>query len=129
MNREAAPLRADLWQYKELTEKIIQCAVRVPNRLGFGFLESVYAKALVIELKRECLSACSLIGIDVRQDGIITGEFIADVLVEKVILVELKSVRDEVQLVNYLTATSEPIGELINFGENGVEVRGRAESA
>ena len=125
------PVYPDISQYKELTEQIIQCAVRVYDKLGFGFLESVYGKALMIELHRAGLTAKSQIGINVHYDGIIVGEFVADLLVEKVVLIELKSVRTlakvhEVQLVNYLTATGKPIGILINFGEYGVEVRRRA---
>ena len=61
-------------------------------------------------------------------DDKIVGEFVADILVNDTIIVELKSVRKiiqahEVQLVNYLVATDKPVGLLLNFGENGVEVK------
>lgn len=115
-------------EYGELTEKTIGCAYRVFNRMGFGFLESVYEKCLLIELRKPGLRAEAQKPITVHYDGQIVGEFIADIVVEDTIIVELKSVRKlalchEVQLVNYLVATGKPVGLLLNFGEQGVEVR------
>ena len=115
-------------EYQELTQRIIGCAYRVYNTLGFGFLESVYEKALLIELSKIPLQAESQKPIQVFYNNILVGEFVADVLVEGTIIVELKPVRTlaathEVQLVNYLTATGKPVGLLINFGEKTVEVR------
>lgn len=114
--------------YGDLTEKIIGCAYRVYNRMGFGFLESVYEKCLLIELERSGLRASTQVPITVRYEGQVVGEFIADLLVEEQIVVELKSVRrlhpvHEAQLVNYLVATGKPLGLLINFGEHRVDVR------
>ena len=115
-------------EYKKLTEKIIGCAYRVYNKLGFGFLESVYEKCLMIELRKEGVKAESQQAIVVRYDEAVVGEFVADIVVEGTIIVELKSVRrialpHEVQLVNYLVATGKPIGLLLNFGESKVEVK------
>ncbi len=115
-------------EYKKLTEKIIGCAYRVYNQLGFGFLESVYQKCLLIELRREGMEAASQQPIVVRYDDAVVGEFVADIVVEDTIIVELKSVRrlvlsHEVQLVNYLVATGKPVGLLLNFGETKVEVK------
>ncbi len=115
-------------QYEELTDKIIGCAYRVYNRMGFGFVESVYEKSMLIELKKEGLQAESQKAIIVQYEGEIVGEFKADILVEDAVMVELKSVRKiilahEVQLVNYLVATGKDVGLLLNFGEQKVQVK------
>lgn len=114
-------------EQEALTEKIIGCAYRVYNKMGFGFLESVYEKCLMIELKKAGLVAESQVPIRVIYEGEVVGEFVADVLVEGIIL-ELKSVKQivrahEVQLVNYLTATQKEIGLILNFAETKVEVK------
>jgi len=115
-------------KYRELTEKIIGCAYRVYNRMGYGFLESVCEKCLLIELKKAGLSAVSQKPITVSYDNEVVGEFVADIIVEDTIILELKSVRriiraHEVQIVNYLVATEKPVGLIINFGERKVEVK------
>jgi GxxExxY protein len=115
-------------QYEKLTEKIIGCAYRVYNRMGYGFLESVYEKCLLIELRKAGLSVEAQKPITVCYEGQVVGEFIADLVVEDEVIVELKSVRrlveaHEVQLVNYLVATGRDVGLLLNFGEGKVEVK------
>jgi GxxExxY protein len=69
-------------EQEALTEKIIGCAYRVYNKMGFGFLESVYEKCLMIELKKAGLVAESQVPIKVTYDGEDVGDFVADVLVE-----------------------------------------------
>ena len=115
-------------EHRELTEKIIGCAYLVYNRMGFGFLESVYEKCLLIELRKEGLNVESQKPITVYYENEIVGEFIADVIVNDTIILELKSVRQiinahEVQLVNYLIATGKPVGLILNFGKDKVEVK------
>lgn len=115
-------------EYKELTEKIIGCSYRVYNRMGFGFLESVYEKCMLIELRKAGLNAESQKPITVHYENEIVGEFVADIIVNDTIILELKSVRQiinihEVQLVNYLVATGKPVGLVINFGERKVEIK------
>ena len=115
-------------QYKELTEKIIGCAYTVYNKMGFGFLESVYEKCLLIEMRKAGLNAITQHPITIRYDGEVVGDFVADVVVEDAIILELKSVKrialaHEIQLVNYLVATDKPVGLVINFGERKVEVK------
>lgn len=115
-------------QYRQLTEKIIGCAYAVYNKMGFGFLESVYEKCLMIELRRAGLTAESQKALTVYYDNEVVGEFFADIVVEDIIVLELKSVRrvvqaHEVQLVNYLVATGKPVGLVLNFSESKVEVR------
>jgi GxxExxY protein len=113
---------------RKLTERIIGCAYRVYNRMGFGFLESVYEKCMLIELKKAGLNADSQKPIKVYYENEIVGDFVADIIVNDTIILELKSVRriisaHEVQLVNYLVATRKSVGLLINFGESKVDVK------
>ncbi len=115
-------------EYQEVTETIIDCAYRVYNKMGFGFLESVYDKCLLIELRKAGLNTESQKPITVYQESEIVGEFVADIIVNDAIILELKSVRriiraHEVQLVNYLVATGKPIGLILNFGEKRVEIK------
>ena len=115
-------------EHKELTEKLIGCAYRVYNRMGLGFLESVYEKCMIIELRKVGPDTESQKPIRVQYDGEVVGDFVADILVNDTVILELKSVRKlveahEVQLVNSLVATGELVGLLINFGETRVEVR------
>ena len=115
-------------EYKDITETVIGCAYRVYNKMGFGFLESVYEKCLLIELRKAGLDTESQKAISVYYDGEIVGEFVADIIVNDTIILELKSVRrvsraQEVQLVNYLVATGKPVGLILNFGERKVEIK------
>jgi len=115
-------------QYEELTEKIIGCAYRVYNKMGFGFLESVYEKCLLIELKKEGLQTESQKAVIVKYENEIVGQFTTDILVEDTIILELKSVKQiiqahEVQMVSYLVATGKEVGLILNFGEQKVEVK------
>ena len=117
-----------MMEYEDLTQKIIGCAYRVYNTMGFGFLESVYEKCLLIELYKNQLKAESQKPIKVCYENEVVGEFIADIIVEDIIILELKSVAQivkahEVQLVNYLVATQNPVGLIINFGEQKVEIK------
>lgn len=115
-------------QYGELTERVIGCAYRVYNKMGFGFLESVYEKCMLIELRKANLDAEPQKSITVYYDNQIVGEFVADIIVNDTVILELKSVRrmikaHEVQLVNYLVATGKPVGLILNFGERKVDVK------
>lgn len=114
--------------HRKLTEKIIGCAYRVYNKMGFGFLESVYEKCMLIELNKAGLNADSQKPIKVYYDNETVGDFVADIIVNDTIILELKSVRriiraHEVQLVNYLVATRIEVGLLLNFGERNVDVK------
>jgi GxxExxY protein len=115
-------------QNKLMTEKIIGCAYKVYNTMGFGFLESVYEKCLLIELKKAGLQAVAQNPITVMYEGEKVGDFLADIVVENSVILELKSVKrivraHEVQLVNYLVATGKDVGLLLNFTEDKVEVK------
>ncbi len=111
-----------------VTEVIIGCAFRVANRLGHGFVEKVYENALAHEMRKCGLSVVQQRGIVVLYDDVIVGEFIADLLVEDQVIVELKVVGalSDVhipQCRNYLRATGKPLCLLINFGRPKVEIR------
>ena len=113
---------------EEITHKIIGSAYNVYNQLGFGFLESVYRKSMVIELKKTNLEVEEEVPLKVYYDDEVVGEFYIDLLIDHEIVVELKSVQNlikehEVQLVNYLNGLRMELGLLINFGPSGVEVK------
>ena len=96
---------------------------------GFGFLESVYKNAMVIELTKKSLYVESERPLKVFYDNHVVGDFYIDLFLEDEIIVELKSVENitkahEVQLVNYLNGLRKEIGLLINFGES-VEIKRR----
>ncbi|GLR64675.1 GxxExxY protein [Marinospirillum insulare] len=105
---------------KDLVYKIQGAVFEVYRTLGAGFLEQVYQKALLAELKLVGLNAASEQGIDVFYKGEIVGEYRADIIVENRVLLELKAqqvlpVTAEPQLINYLKATGIKVGLLINF--------------
>ena len=109
------------FKYKELTEKIISIFYKVYNKLGYGFLEKVYENALMIEFKKESISAVSQSPIKVLYEGDIIGEYYADILVDNKVIVEIKAAKclveeNEAQLLNYLKATDNEVGLLLNFG-------------
>ena len=107
--------------HEDLTEKIIESFFTVYNRLGYGFLESVYEKAIIIELKAQGVGVLSQVPITVRYKKQEVGKFYADLLIENRVIVELKvsekiAKEHEYQLRNYLRATDIEVGLLLNFG-------------
>ena len=115
-------------QGNTITEKIIGCAYTVSNTLGIGFVEKVYENALAHLLRKSGLRVIQQHPIKVVFDGVVVGEFTADLLVENRILVELKAVsmlKDEhmAQALNYLRATGAEICLLINFGTTKIEIK------
>lgn len=110
------------YKHADLTEKIIGCAYKVYNQLGAGFIEKIYENALMIELKNAALNAQQQYPVKVYYQDILIGDYVADIVVEDKVIVELKAVSQltkahEVQLVNYLKATELEVGLLINFGD------------
>ncbi|MGR3302322.1 MAG: GxxExxY protein [Candidatus Scalindua sp.] len=111
----------DDFKYKELTERIIEIFYKVYNKLGYGFLEKVYEKAMMKEFKKEDIPAVSQSAIKVVYENEIIGEYFADILVDNKVIVEIKvakslAIENEAQLLNYLKATDIEIGLLLNFG-------------
>jgi GxxExxY protein len=105
-----------------LTKRLIGVYYDVYNELGFGFLESVYHRALAVALTERGIGHLSQTPISVWYHGRQVGRFFADFLVEGVVILELKACRvvepaHEAQLTNYLRATDVEVGLLLNFGE------------
>jgi GxxExxY protein len=100
----------------------------VHRRLGPGFLESVYRNALAFELRRAGFSVEIDKHITVKYEHVIVGDFIADLIVNEALICELKaatalSKADEIQVVNYLTATNHDFGLLLNFGTPSLQFK------
>ena len=114
-------------ELNEITEKIIGCAFKVGNGLGYGFLEKVYENALVYELRKTGMLVEPQFTIYVHYEDII-GKFVPDVLVERAVLVELKAIksvgeREMAQCLNAIKATKLTICLLIYFGNPKVEIK------
>ena|SRR5688572_23178158 len=112
---------ASLYKHSELTEQIIGAFYDVYSKLGYGFLEDIYVKALVIELKKRGLIPDIEQAIEVYYESQLIGKYYADIVVNNLVIVELKSVKaliaeHEAQLLNYLKATPYEVGLLLNFG-------------
>ncbi len=112
--------------YKDLTYKIIGCAMEVHKSLGVGFLESVYEAALLIEFKKSNILFESQVEFPVLYKNERIKTFICDLVVDNKVIVELKAVKqitdiDRAQLLNYLKVTNLRIGLLINFGSNSLQ--------
>ncbi|BCO31769.1 hypothetical protein TspCOW1_18720 [Thiohalobacter sp. COW1] len=113
---------------KGLTYGIRGCVYEVYRQLGAGFLEKVYEKALLRELCLQGLNAESQVPLRVEYKGEVVGEYLADILVESKVLVELKAQTElskvhEAQLVNYLRASSKKVGLLVNFTHPRAEIK------
>jgi len=112
--------------YKDLSYKIVGLAMEVHNKLGYGFLEKVYEKAMMVLLRREGIQATQQAPITVHFEGEVIGDYSADILVEDKIILELKVVekianihRD--QALNYLKATGLRSAILLNFGKERLQ--------
>ena len=105
----------------EVTGKIIEVFYDVYNELGYGFLESTYAEAMKVALEAAGLVAAREVPVSVWFRGQKVGQYFADVMVENVVLLELKTARHleaahQAQLLHYLRATQIELGLLLNFG-------------
>ena len=95
--------------------------MKVSSTLGVGFVEKVYENALVVELARAGLVVEQQKPIKVKYEGVIVGDFAADIVVNGIVIVELKVAKtiDDIhkaQLLNYLRATGLKVGLILNFG-------------
>jgi GxxExxY protein len=104
-----------------ISRKIIGCAHQVSNALGAGFLEKVYENALAFELRDAGLETAQQRRIEVRYRGLLVGEFVADIVVESCVIVEVKAVKlldpaHSSQCLNYLRGTGLSLCLLVNFG-------------
>jgi len=115
-------LREEKYPHKDITERIIGCAIAVHKALKSGFVEAVYENALCHEMGKQGICYERQNTVVVRYDGVPVGEHRIDVLVEKVVVVELKSVSDLTdqhlsQLMSTMKAAGVKVGLLMNFGE------------
>ena len=108
--------------HSELTSEIIRNIYKVYNTIGYGFLEKVYQNALLIELERSGLRCSTSYSIDVFYEDIKVGYYVADIVVQNLVIIEVKSVdsiceEHEAQLINYLKASKIEVGLIVNFGK------------
>lgn len=115
-------------EYRDLTRRIIGCAMKVHTELGNGFQEVIYQRALAIEMKNEGLSFVREMEMNIFYKDIQIGTRRVDFFVENKIMVELKALTqlEDVHLsqaINYCEAYGLPVGLLINFGAKRLEFK------
>lgn len=114
--------------YGDLVGQIVGAPFEVHNVLGYGFLEKVYENALVVELAKRGVKVDAQKALQVKYKDAIVGDYVADLIVEDKVIVELKAEdtynkQHEAQLLNYLKATGLKVGVLINFGRTKCEFK------
>ena len=112
--------------YKELSFKIVGCAIEVHKVLGAGFLESVYEEALKVEFRKNNISYEFQKPFPVIYKNVSVKDFVCDIVVDEKIIVELKAIKkisdiERAQVLNYLKVTGYKLGLLINFGRTSLE--------
>jgi len=115
-------------ELNDITYKINGAVFEVNRILGAGFLEKVYERAMLIELQERGLKAESQVPLKVHYKGRVVGDYLADILVENAVILELKAINrlekiHEAQLLNYLKATKLTIGLLINFRHPKADIK------
>ena len=128
MNADEHRLEDANTEMNAITERVIGCAYRVHNSLGCGFLEKVYENALAHELKKNGLHVQQQMPIRVLYDNVTVGDYFADLVVERSVLLELKHVENlndvmKAQCLNYLRATGLKICLLFNFAKPELEIK------
>ena len=113
---------------EKLTERIIGSAFEVLNELGHGFPEAIYQKALAHELAQSGISVEQQVPFEVRYKGVSVGNYYADIVVDKRVIIELKTVEKLIsahvgQVLNYLRASNLHVGLLLNFSKPKLEFR------
>lgn len=121
-------MNTDEHRLNQMTGAVIGCAFRVSNRVRCGFLEKVYENAMCVELRKAGLAFEQQVRFAIHYDGCVIGEYIADLVVEQTVLVEVKAVKalDEIhmaQCINYLAATGLPVCLLMNFAKPDLEYK------
>ena len=104
-----------------ISQRVIRCAFNVSNTLGAGFLEKVYENALCVEFERDGIRFQAQKSITVNYKGFEVGKYVADIVVEDKLLLEIKALSTlcnshDAQVMNYLKATNLSVGLLLNFG-------------
>jgi GxxExxY protein len=121
-------MNANVARLDELSNLVIGFALTVANTLGSGFVEKIYENALAYEIRKSGLAVAQQCGVVVKYDDVVVGEYATDLLVEDMMLVELKAVRaldniHRAQCLNYLRATGLRLCLLLNFGPPRLEIR------
>lgn len=116
------------YEHDPLSEAIIKCVFTVANTLGAGFLEKVYENALAHEIRKAGLKVEQQVGITVQYEGVEVGNYVADLVVEGRLLLEIKACKalEDIHLaqcLNYLKATGIHTSLLINFGTSKPQIR------
>jgi GxxExxY protein len=119
---------ADSDRLNDLSRRAIGCAFTILNALGAGFLEKVYENALAIELRAAGLGVVQQSAVRVHYNGVVVGEYFADLLVEDMLLIELKTVKaldnaHRMQCTNYLKASGLRLCLLLNFSRSRLEIK------
>ncbi|MEW6608722.1 MAG: GxxExxY protein [bacterium] len=114
------------FKYKETTYQILNAAFEVHNALGCGFLEKVYENSLIHELRLKRMHVESQKEIKIFYKGKEVGVYVADLIVEEKVIVEVKAVEEiskihKAQLLNYLKASGYEVGLILNFAKTKVE--------
>jgi GxxExxY protein len=114
--------------HSDISEAIIGCCFEVMTDLGAGFLENVYKNALFIAMRQKGLNVLAEQSFEVMFRGNKIGKYVADLIVETAIVVELKCCtvllpEHKAQVINYLKASGIPVGLLINFGQQKLEYK------
>jgi len=111
----------DPLRHAETTRLLLHAYYEVYNKMGYGFLERVYENSMVIAARKLGIRIEQQMPIRIHFDGVLVGEYAADLVANDAVIVELKAVRilaeeHEAQLLNYLKATPYEVGLLLNFG-------------
>lgn len=111
-----------------VTEQILGCAFKVSNTLGVGYLEKVYENALAHEMRKCGLRVAQQVKLEVFYDGVNVGFYLADLVVEGCVLIELKTADAIIgahiaQALNYLKTTQIPLCLILNFGTSRLEIK------
>ena len=112
--------------YPELSYKIVGLAIQVRKELGYGYLEKVYENAMMVMLRQDGIHAEQQVPIKIQFHGYVIGDYYPDILVEKKIILELKSQEriieaNKAQALNYLRATGIKLAIILNFGKHRLE--------
>ena len=111
--------------YKDLSYQIVGLSIQVRKELGYGFLEKVYENALMVLLEENGIKAEQQVSIKVYFHGRVVGNYIADILVEDSIILEIKTIEnisryERAQTINYLKATNLKLAIVLNFGKDNL---------
>jgi GxxExxY protein len=115
-------------KYKLITDKILDCFNSVYTTLGYGFIEDVYEKSLLIEMKKAGLKVETKQPVNVMYDSQVVGEYVADILVDGQVFVEIQAGRSlgvgyDSQMINCLKATDIEVGLILHFGPKAEVIR------